>query len=111
MKGQLQIGSQAKPRKTQHTSPCIDCPWARKSLKGWLGLMNTEEWLEAAHGEAMIDCHTVSNQQCAGAAIYRSNVCKSTRREDTLRLPADRIKVFGSRNEFKAHHDTSWRQE
>jgi|SRR6185437_9404474 len=107
MKGQLRIGSEAKPRKKQHTSPCIDCPWARKSLKGWLGNSTAEEWLEYAHGEALIDCHTVSNQQCAGSAIYRANICKSPRRQDVLRLPPNRITVFGSRQEFLAHHITT----
>lgn len=102
--GQLKTYDEAKPAKRQHTSPCSDCPWAQKSLKGWLGNMSVDEWLNAAHGEALIDCHTVSNQQCAGSAIYRANVCKSTHREDVLRLPADRVKVF-SFGEFRAHHE------
>jgi hypothetical protein len=101
---QLVTADQAKPRKTQHKSPCSDCPWARKSIPGWLGNMTADEWLQAAHGEALIDCHTISNQQCAGSAIYRANVCKSPRRADLLRLPADKIKVF-SFGEFKAHHE------
>lgn len=102
--GQLVTFNEAKPRKMQHTSPCADCPWARKSLAGWLGSMTAQQWVEAAHGEALIDCHTVSNQQCAGAAIYRANVCKSPRRTDTLRLSANRITVFAWMNEFLMHH-------
>jgi hypothetical protein len=51
-----------------------------------------------------VDCHTVSNQQCAGAAIYRANVCKEPRRQELLRLPADKVKVFAWPTEFWAHH-------
>lgn len=102
--GQLRTGAQARPAKKQHTKPCVDCPFGRHALAGWLGNMSVDEWIGAVHGEALIDCHTVSNQQCAGAAIYRSNVCKSPRRNDTLRLPADRILVFSSMAEFKFHH-------
>ncbi len=101
---QLLTYHDARPRKKQHTSPCSDCPFARKSLAGWLGNMTAEEWIAAVHGEALIDCHTISNQQCAGSAIYRANVCKSPRREDCLRLPADRVKVFSWMTEFLAHH-------
>lgn len=66
--------------------------------------MTAEEWIEAVHGEALVDCHTVSNQQCAGSAIYRANVCKSPRRSDVLRLPANTNTVFASMAEFRAHH-------
>jgi len=44
---------QATPR------PCNDCPWRRKSCAGWLGPFGIK--------------------QCAGAAVYRANVCKSPR--------------------------------
>ena len=66
--------------------------------------MSVDDWIAEAHGESRIECHTISNQQCAGAAIYRANVCKSVRDPDALRLPADRIKVFGF-GEFRAHHE------
>lgn len=104
--GQLKTAGQARPRKEQHRSPCTDCPFARKSLRAWLGRMSPEEWMQAVHGEALVDCHTVSNQQCAGSAIYRANVCKSPRRSDALRLPANPSTVFGSRAEFMAHHSS-----
>lgn len=100
----LKVGSEAKPRKAQHTSPCSDCPFARKSLPRWLGRMTAEDWVLAAHGEVWIDCHTVSNWQCAGAAIYRANVCKVSRDAKQLRLPRNRTSVFASPLEFLAHH-------
>ena len=101
---QLITFNQAKLRKKQHTEPCSDCPFARKSLRGWLGRMSAEDWIQAVHGEALIDCHTVSNQQCAGAAIYRANVCKIPWREEALRLPKNKISVFASIREFLDHH-------
>jgi hypothetical protein len=107
MSGQLKTYQDAKARKIQHKSPCSDCPFARKSVRGWIGGMSVDEWLVAVHGEGMFDCHTVSNQQCAGAAIFRANVCKSPRREDVLRLPSDTVRVFSSSQEFRWHHEGS----
>jgi hypothetical protein len=94
----------AKPRKRQHTAPCSDCPWARKALHGWLGGMSAQEWIQAAHGESRAECHTVSNQQCAGMAIYRANVHKVVRDPSVLSLPANRVSVFASFTEFLNHH-------
>ena len=104
-KGQLRTAEDAKPAARQHMKPCGDCPWARTALAGWLGNMSVDEWLQAAHGEALIDCHTVSNQQCAGSAIYRANVCKLVRDPSILKLKPDRQLVFASRMEFRAHHE------
>src|SRR5258708_38462519 len=104
MSKRLITADQARPAKAQHTEPCSDCPFARTSLKGWLGRRTVMDWIDAVHGEALIDCHVVSNQQCAGAAIYRANVCKVTRRRNTLELPPNTEKVFGSPVEFMAHH-------
>jgi hypothetical protein len=103
--GKLITSNEAKPSKRQHTKPCSDCPFARSSLKRWLGGASADEWIAALHGENKIICHTVGNQQCAGAAIYRSNVCKLLRDKECLRLPADREKVFSSPNQFKEHHE------
>lgn len=104
MQGKLKTYHDAKPRKHQHKKPCSDCPFARTALRGWLGNSSPEEWIADVHGEALIDCHTVSNQQCAGAAIYRSNLCKDPRRQDVLRLPPNKKLVFASAVEFLAHH-------
>jgi hypothetical protein len=89
----------------QHTVPCTDCPWARKSLVGWLGPNDAEEWVQIAHSDAKVPCHVIDNQQCAGIAIYRKNVCKTPRDPEVLRLPADRETVFATPAEFKAHHE------
>jgi len=104
MRGQLKTYHDAKPAKRQHTSPCSDCPFARTALRGWLGNMSPAQWIQIAHGDGIIECHTVSNQQCAGAAIYRANVCKDPRNREALRLPANKTRVFGQITEFLQHH-------
>jgi hypothetical protein len=58
------------------------------------------------HGEARIDCHVKLGAQCAGVAIYRTNVCKSPRDPEIITLPADRDAVFGSAVEFREHHES-----
>lgn len=105
MKRRTLISSaESRPARAQHTSPCGDCPWRRNSLRGWLGSLTSHEWLRAAHGEARIDCHTLRGPQCAGAATYRSNVCKRPKDAGLLLLPPDRGNVFATPAEFAEHH-------
>lgn len=92
----------------QHTAPCSDCPWSRKSYPGWTGPNTVEEWRAAAHSDQIIDCHTRKAPngdpwQCAGAAIYRTHICKSPRDAHVLTLPANKELVF-SWGEFEKHH-------
>jgi len=101
---QLISVTEAKPAKGQHKKPCSDCPWARGALKGWLGDMTPEEWLQAAHGESTIECHTLLGAQCAGSAIYRANVAKLPRDREALKLPPDTENVFATPLEFLKHH-------
>lgn len=104
LRRQLVIGAEAMPAATRHTKPCADCPWARKALPGWLGDLTAEDWLEHAHGETRLECHTLRGQQCAGGAIYRANVAKRPRDRELLNLPRDTGRVFANRDEFLAHH-------
>jgi hypothetical protein len=104
MRRKLITSSEAVPATRQHDKPCSDCPWRRKSLAGWLGSMSVDEWLRAAHGESRIDCHALLGAQCAGAATYRTNVCKTPRDPALLVLPANRARVFASPMEFERHH-------
>lgn len=101
---QLISSDEAAEAKGQHEKPCSDCPWARAALHGWLGGLSVDEWLAAAHGEANIECHALQGAQCAGAAIYRANMCKLPRDPDILRLPANRASVFATPMEFREHH-------
>ena len=104
-RGQLKTVEDAVPAKGQHETPCSDCPWARESLAGWLGPYTADEWLQLAHGETTIECHTLTGAQCAGSAVYRANVLKNPRHPEILTLPADKEKVFANPIEFKKHHD------
>lgn len=75
-------------------------------MSGWLGTDQTaEDWIRTAHSEDRVDCHKHHPGQCAGLAIYRTNVCKRPRDPETLVLPADRATVFASREEFLTHHN------
>lgn len=94
---------QAQPSSKPLCKGCSDCPWTRTSLPGWLGGVDAETWLSYAHSETQVTCHTTGNQQCAGLAIYRSNVAKSVR-PPLQKLPADREKVFATPKEFMQHH-------
>lgn len=103
----ITTSDQATESNVQHKKPCGDCPWRRNAIPGWLGNMTPEEWLQAANGDGVIDCHTVVGSpqpQCAGAASYRANTCKSPRDLRALRLPVDRTRVFSSPSEFLNHH-------
>ena len=73
-------------------------------MPGWLGSLTPEEWLEAVHGEVEVPCHVHPNVQCAGAAIYRTNVAKKPRDPRVITLPRDTTLVFGRPDEFLEHH-------
>jgi hypothetical protein len=90
----------------QHSKPCHDCPWRRKSIAGWVGaVMTPEQWCAAAHSENFLWCHTKSfKAQCAGAAIFRDNICKLPRDPKALVLESDKVTVFASDAEMIAHH-------
>jgi hypothetical protein len=89
----------------QITKACEDCPMRRKALPGWLADMTPAEYCNMLHSETHIECHTKlcdgEPVLCAGAAIYRANVAKSS---PDLKLPADRELVFASPIEFMRHH-------
>lgn len=106
------VNSDEAPRsRGQHTTPCGDCPWARNSLKGWLGGATIDEWLRAAGSDEKIMCHAIIGPQCAGAAIFRRHICKSSRDPRVIRLPADTKNVFSSREEFTKHHDINGKEK
>lgn len=102
---QLITSDEAVEAKGQHKKPCSDCPWARKSLKGWLGSSSADDWLKEAHGDHEIPCHVLKGAQCAGSAIYRRNISKLNVAPGVLRLDADKELVFANPMEFKRHHE------
>lgn len=96
---------EAKPALRQHKKPCSDCPLRRDAVPGWLGGTGTpEEWAQCLHSDNPMLCHVHAGAQCAGAAIYRANVCKSPRDKSVLLLPQDREKVFVSPMQFVDYH-------
>lgn len=96
---------EARPAYRQHKSPCSDCPLRQDSVPGWLGGTGTpEDWAAALHSESRMNCHVFAGAQCAGAAIYRTNVCKHPRDKNLLILPADKGTVFASPTGFIEHH-------
>ncbi len=102
--GQFVTCNEATPAKRQHKKVCRDCPFSRKALKGWLGSLTPQEWVQLAHGEGTSECHVHTGVSCAGLAIYRANVCKSVRDPSALSLPPDRKAVFSMPSEFLEHH-------
>lgn len=104
MSRKLISSDEARQAAGQHTRPCSDCPWSRQSLNGWLGGESIEAWLAQARSDHSIECHTLHGAQCAGAAIFRANTCKTSRDSAVLSLPADRTRVFASPEEFRGHH-------
>ncbi len=104
MKRKLISSDEAVEGVVQHTKPCSDCPWSRDALPGWLGGSSTGDWVRTAHSDTVVDCHAIKNQQCAGIAIYRRNVCKLAY-SPNLKLEADKVKVFASPMEFTEHHE------
>lgn len=108
MRRRLLTYDQAVVTRAQHKRPCSDCPFSRKSIRGWVP--DTKGWIESVHGEARMECHTKKTatgeaHQCAGAAIYRNNVHKSPRDASLLILPRDTRTVFASPQEFLDHHE------
>lgn len=101
----MKTAAQGRKSKKQHTTPCGDCPWRRKSIPGWTGSVPPNQWILDAHGETRIDCHTLLGQQCAGAAMYRANVAKKPRDRALLILPRNKELVFSNPFEFKEHHE------
>lgn len=101
----LITSDQAVETRGQTKKPCSDCPFARAALRGWLGGDSKEQWLQYAHGEFKVDCHTRKDNQCAGLSIYRANVGKLCRDRSILVLPEDTDLVFATPDEFLEHHD------
>lgn len=94
--------------------PCRECPWRRNATPGHLGPFTADEWLEVAHGEYPIACHMTippgggwgdQTRQCAGAARFRANVCKSPRNPTIAAGPQDPERVFSRNAEFREHHE------
>jgi hypothetical protein len=103
LQGKLISSAEGGKSNKQHTQPCSDCPMRRDALPGWLGGSTPDEYVRLAHSDHPVNCHVITNQQCAGMAIYRANVVKRCD-PPNLVLPKDTVKVFGFPTEFLEHH-------
>jgi hypothetical protein len=91
----------------QHTKPCKECPFRRRSFPGWLGRNAPKEFAILAFNDVEIPCHlTVGKKeaQCAGRAIMWANQCKVARDHSVPRMTPDRTTVFSHIGEFTKHH-------
>lgn len=94
------------------TRPCNDCPWRRTAPAGWLGPMDAEDWIRLALSDEPIACHQTlvedrsweGASQCAGAADFRSNICKSPR-DPNVAQGSPNPEVFARPNEFIEYHE------
>ena len=104
LKCRLVATHEAQPTKSQHRAPCADCPFARCAIPGWLGGHEPEMWEGRLMGDGDIECHCTTNQQCAGAAVMRANMCKVPKSATALTLPSNKKLCFSNPEEFHQHH-------
>lgn len=95
--------------------PCLECPFSRKGPPGGTGGADPTVFIGQAMGPFFLPCHmdpeyernrrSTRLLQCAGTAIYRSNVgVASLMPHFLLHLPADKEKVFATPAELLAFH-------
>ena len=108
--------------KTDLKQPCVECPFRKKHLPGWLGPWTTPgEIVRHIHGDGLFPCHrTIKDknpeaemQVCAGASIHMNRAIKRSRNADHARHQA-KLKdappevvdsVFNWPQEFIDHHE------
>lgn len=94
--------------------PCIECPFNKNSLKGYLGGFTVNETLEVANSEQSFLCHLTrennTKSECVGRLLYSTKTCKSFRNEilENQRLE---VKSLGTENilgfDFKKYHESN----
>jgi len=92
----------------QHTKPCKECPFRRKSLPGYLGGNGKQEFAVIAQNEGALPCHLVMTRpnpaHCVGRATMWANQCKRSRDGSVPKMEQDRDNVFSHIGEFTEHH-------
>lgn len=103
---------------TNVKTPCSQCPFSRKVEPGALGGSPPETYIGQAAGPFVLPCHHQCDfddpqwkdklgetPQCAGAAIFRSNIRVSKRMPASIyTLAQNHVDVFATSAEFLAHH-------
>jgi hypothetical protein len=99
--------------------PCSECPFSRACAPGGTGGTDPTVYVGQAYGAFFLPCHQDQDYrqesaldhadviaQCAGAAIFRSNVGVSERLPLAIhRLPPSPARVFANAAELIAHHN------
>ena len=107
------------------TNPCGACPFRRSVSPGELGGSPPDVYMGQAYAPMYLPCHRTvdfsdpdwktkcsGQQQCAGAAIFRSNVGMGKAMPPGIHtLPEDREIVFGDAVEFLSHHAEITKQQ
>lgn len=97
------------------TTPCPECPFARHVEPGATGGSSPEVFVGQALGPFLLSCHMDPDyekdrrspklRQCAGAAMFRSNIGVDHLMPKFLHyLPSNEEKVFSNPAELLAHH-------
>lgn len=94
----------------RHKTPCSECPWRKKSVKGYLGGNTVEAYaLPVRHG-VPVPCHMsggAKTTMCAGSAIVMQNSC-TVPRDDHQAKQIDKVRksrdVFQFVTEFERYH-------
>jgi hypothetical protein len=108
--------------------PCSDCPFRRKSLRGWTGSAPPEWFVDSAladyaeYGSSKLaPCHETVDYTdpnwleklneaaaCVGSLIFAKNNWKSPRDHERAaavnKVERDTLNVFATREEFIEHH-------
>ncbi len=103
---------------SQHKIPCKGCPFRKDTKPGNLGGSSPLVYIGQSILPWWLPCHSAYDAtknpkqqdpaacaQCAGAAIYRSNIgVADLLPRHLLTLPEDTDRVFAAPEEFLAHH-------
>lgn len=100
-------------------TPCKTCPWKRNALPpGLIGGNTPDVFIGQIQGPFYLPCHnskgyagkntileSSDTKQCAGAAIFRSNIGVSQMMPKGIKiLPEDKENVFASKEEFLGYY-------
>lgn len=83
--------------------PCLDCPFRKDTIKGWLG---EERMTEILRADSFV-CHKKKDMQCAGHMLINGQDNAFVRLAARLRIPLDltgKEQVFESKAACIAHH-------
>jgi hypothetical protein len=84
-------------------APCLNCPFKKDTLKGWLGKYRA---IEIATFDSFV-CHKNNDKQCAGHTIMEDDNNSFVRLVGRLGMDtklSGQDTVFKRRGDFIAHH-------